>query len=95
MKLSDRAAPAQRRFSKAGNSRALLDLTVELLNSGKVIGWFQGRMEFGPRALGNRSILGDARSTSMQSVMNLKVKFRESFPSLRAYRPSRARGGLF
>jgi carbamoyltransferase len=58
---------------------ALLDLTVELLKSGKVIGWFQGRMEFGPRALGNRSILGDARSTSMQSVMNLKVKFRESF----------------
>jgi carbamoyltransferase len=45
----------------------------------KVVGWFQGRMEFGPRALGARSILGDARSTSMQSVMNLKIKFRESF----------------
>jgi carbamoyltransferase len=45
----------------------------------KVIGWFQGRMEFGPRALGARSILGDARSESMQSVMNLKIKFRESF----------------
>jgi carbamoyltransferase len=58
---------------------ALLDLTVELLDAGKVIGWFQGRMEFGPRALGNRSILGDARSAKMQSVMNLKVKFRESF----------------
>jgi carbamoyltransferase len=43
------------------------------------VGWFQGRMEFGPRALGNRSILGDARSPKMQSVMNLKVKFRESF----------------
>jgi carbamoyltransferase len=57
----------------------LLGLTVELLKAGKVIGWFQGRMEFGPRALGNRSILGDARSASMQSVMNLKVKFRESF----------------
>jgi carbamoyltransferase len=57
----------------------LLDFTVELLKLGKVIGWFQGRMEFGPRALGNRSILGDARSTKMQSVMNLKVKFRESF----------------
>jgi carbamoyltransferase len=57
----------------------LLDLTVELLEEGKVIGWFQGRMEFGPRALGNRSILGDARSAKMQSVMNLKVKFRESF----------------
>jgi len=58
---------------------ALLDLTVELLQAEKVIGWFQGRMEFGPRALGNRSILGDARSPKMQSVMNLKVKFRESF----------------
>jgi carbamoyltransferase len=58
---------------------AMLDLTAELLKGGRVIGWFQGRMEFGPRALGNRSILGDARSTSMQSVMNLKVKFRESF----------------
>lgn len=58
---------------------ALLDFTVGLLKTEKVIGWFQGRMEFGPRALGNRSILGDARSQKMQSVMNLKVKFRESF----------------
>ena len=58
---------------------ALLDFTVGQLNQEKVIGWFQGRMEFGPRALGNRSILGDARSARMQSVMNLKVKFRESF----------------
>jgi carbamoyltransferase len=57
----------------------LLDSTVDLLRTGKVIGWFQGRMEFGPRALGNRSILGDARSPRMQSVLNLKVKFRESF----------------
>ncbi len=58
---------------------ALLDFTVELLKTEKVVGWFQGRMEFGPRALGSRSILGDARSPKMQSVMNLKVKFRESF----------------
>jgi carbamoyltransferase len=58
---------------------ALLQRTVELLQAEKVIGWFQGRMEFGPRALGSRSILGDARSPRMQSVMNLKVKFRESF----------------
>ena len=58
---------------------ALLDFTVEKLKAEKVIGWFQGRMEFGPRALGNRSILGDARSSKLQSVMNLKVKFRESF----------------
>ncbi|HZR19133.1 MAG TPA: carbamoyltransferase [Verrucomicrobiae bacterium] len=58
---------------------SLLNRTVKLLQAEKVIGWFQGRMEFGPRALGNRSILGDARSARMQSVMNLKVKFRESF----------------
>ncbi len=57
----------------------LLEATVKLLADEKVVGWFQGRMEFGPRALGNRSILGDARSPKMQSVMNLKVKFRESF----------------
>jgi carbamoyltransferase len=57
----------------------LLDATAKLLADEKVVGWFQGRMEFGPRALGNRSILGDARSPRMQSVMNLKVKFRESF----------------
>lgn len=57
----------------------LLARTVQLLAAGKVVGWFQGRMEFGPRALGSRSILGDPRSPAMQSVMNLKVKFRESF----------------
>ena len=51
----------------------------------KALGWFQGRMEFGPRALGGRSILGDARSPTMQSVLNLKVKFRESF---RPFAPS-------
>ena len=55
------------------------------LASGKVVGWFQGRMEFGPRALGARSILGDPRSPSMQSTMNLKIKFRESF---RPFAPS-------
>jgi len=53
--------------------------------AGKVIGWFQDRMEFGPRALGGRSIIGDARNTEMQSVMNLKIKFRESF---RPFAPS-------
>jgi carbamoyltransferase len=52
---------------------------VDLLEDEKVVGFFQGRMEFGPRALGCRSIIGDARSRSMQSVMNLKIKFRESF----------------
>jgi len=57
----------------------LCDYVSELLVSEKVVGWMQGRMEFGPRALGNRSILGDARSREMQKVMNLKIKFRESF----------------
>ena len=52
---------------------------AELIASGKVIGWFSGRMEFGPRALGSRSILGDPRSETMQSVMNLKIKYRENF----------------
>jgi carbamoyltransferase len=58
---------------------ALIATVADLIDAGKVIGWFQGRMEFGPRALGNRSIIGDARSQEMQSVMNLKIKFRESF----------------
>ncbi len=53
--------------------------TAKLIGNGKVIGWFQGRMEFGPRALGNRSIIGDARNPEMQKKMNLQIKFRESF----------------
>lgn len=57
----------------------LFTKVADLLAQEKVIGWFQGRMEFGPRALGNRSIIGDARSKTMQSKMNLKIKFRESF----------------
>ena len=57
----------------------LPDKVASLLAEEKVVGWFEGRMEFGPRALGARSILGDARSSKMQSVMNLKIKFRESF----------------
>lgn len=58
---------------------------AELIDEGKVIGWFNGRMEFGPRALGSRSIIGDARNTQMQSQMNLKIKYRESF---RPFAPS-------
>ncbi|HLH41835.1 MAG TPA: carbamoyltransferase [Bryobacteraceae bacterium] len=65
--------------------RELLDRSVDALAAGKAVGWFQGRMEFGPRALGNRSILGDARSPAMQSLLNLKVKYRESF---RPFAPS-------
>ena len=63
----------------------LADRVADLIAGEKVIGWFQGRMEFGPRALGSRSILGDARSPGMQETMNLKIKFRESF---RPFAPS-------
>ena len=63
----------------------LLPRLAEILADEKVVGWFQGRMEFGPRALGGRSIIGDPRSVSMQSVMNLKIKYRESF---RPFAPS-------
>jgi carbamoyltransferase len=64
---------------------ALLDTVAGLLAEGKVVGWFQGRMEFGPRALGARSILGDPRHEGMQATMNLRIKFRESF---RPFAPS-------
>lgn len=67
------------------DEEALLETLAADIDAGKVIGWFQGRMEFGPRALGSRSILGDARSEQMQSRMNLKIKFRESF---RPFAPS-------
>lgn len=63
----------------------LLQIVAKLLSKGHVIGWFQGRMEWGPRALGNRSILADARDKSMQKKLNLKIKFREGF---RPFAPS-------
>jgi carbamoyltransferase len=63
----------------------MIDAAARALADGKAAGWFQGRMEFGPRALGGRSILGDARSPSMQKLLNLKVKYRESF---RPFAPS-------
>ncbi len=67
------------------NDKNLIDLTAKSLANGEAIGWFQGRMEFGPRALGGRSILGDPRSEIMQKNLNLKVKYRESF---RPFAPS-------
>jgi carbamoyltransferase len=73
--LSEQGASGQR-FADEGE---LLDYVAGLLADGKVVGWFQGRMEFGPRALGARSILGDPRSPAMQATMNVKIKFRESF----------------
>ena len=69
----------------------LFNRIAEELASGKIVGWFRGRMEFGPRSLGGRSILGDARNPKMQSVMNLKIKFRESF---RPFAPSVLRDRL-
>ncbi len=81
----------QRRLTAAGANFATLDVdsiidkTAQALADGKSIGWFQGRMEFGPRALGGRSILGDPRSPEMQKILNLKIKYRESF---RPFAPS-------
>ncbi len=66
-------------YHRASDEQELIDHVVELLVAEKIVGWFQGRMEFGPRALGARSILGDPRSPRMQATMNLKIKFRESF----------------
>jgi carbamoyltransferase len=66
-------------YTPLPTDEALCEHVVDLLDQEFVIGWFQGRMEFGPRALGARSIIGDARSPKLQSVMNLKIKFRESF----------------
>ncbi len=66
-------------YEVAESEDALCDEVADLIAKENVIGWFQGRMEFGPRALGARSILGDARSEKMQKTMNLKIKFRESF----------------
>lgn len=79
--LDDRGAV----YHRFDNEATLLTRTAELLATENVVGWVQGRMEFGPRALGARSILGDPRSRTMQSTMNLKIKFRESF---RPFAPS-------
>ena len=72
-------------YEEQPDDAALCETVADLMANEKVVGWFQGRMEFGPRALGARSIIGDARSVKMQSVMNLKIKFRESF---RPFAPS-------
>jgi len=84
-------AEIERRLSVAGakftthKSGETIEKTANALAEEKAVGWFQGRMEFGPRALGGRSVLGDARSSSMQKTLNLKVKYRESF---RPFAPS-------
>jgi len=78
------------RFEQIGDHE-VINRTARALADGKAVGWFQGRMEFGPRALGNRSILADARSPTMQRALNLKVKYRESF---RPFAPSVLRDDL-
>ncbi len=75
----------QAKATKYDNFSDLCSEVSDLLASGKVVGWFQGRMEYGPRALGNRSILGDPRKTDMQKHLNLKIKYREGF---RPFAPS-------
>lgn len=73
------------KFDEAGDEGAFLSQVAHELAKGKVVGWFQGRMEYGPRALGSRSILGDPQHPEMQAQMNLRIKFRESF---RPFAPS-------
>jgi carbamoyltransferase len=73
--LAERALPHRRH----DNEGELLRCVAQMLAEGRIVGWFQGRMEFGPRALGARSIIGDARNPNMQATLNLKIKFRESF----------------
>ncbi|WP_120635028.1 carbamoyltransferase [Ruegeria sp. EL01] len=82
--IAKELAQAGAKFTTYANGE-LVDQTAQALADGKAVGWFQGRMEFGPRALGARSILGDPRSESMQKTLNLKVKYRESF---RPFAPS-------
>lgn len=83
--IEERLTKAGAKFQSFATDEGLIDACATALADGQALGWFSGRMEFGPRALGGRSILGDARSPQMQSVLNLKVKFRESF---RPFAPS-------
>jgi carbamoyltransferase len=83
--IADRLRKAGAVFEIVESEEALIGRTVDALTEEKAVGWFRGRMKFGPRALGARSILGDPRSPDMQRQLNLKVKFRESF---RPFAPS-------
>lgn len=82
--IETRLTQAGARFTVL-DDRGVVETSAKAMAGGKAVGWFQGRMEFGPRALGGRSILGDARSPTMQKILNLKVKYRESF---RPFAPS-------
>jgi carbamoyltransferase len=77
--IERRLRAAGARFETAPDDESMVGVTADALAAGEAVGWFQGRMEFGPRALGGRSILGDPRSPLMQKTLNLKVKYRESF----------------
>jgi carbamoyltransferase len=88
--MERRLEQAGAKFSVLGEAE-MIDACADILASGNALGWFQGRMEFGPRSLGARSILADARSPQMRSILNLKVKFRESF---RPFAPSVLREDL-
>ena len=72
-------------YQKISNDNELSKMIAKDINDGKIVGWFQGKMEWGPRALGNRSILGDPRRSDMKDILNLKIKRRESF---RPFAPS-------
>jgi carbamoyltransferase len=82
--IEQRLGAVKAKFETLGNAE-MIDRAAQALADGKAVGWFQGRMEFGPRALGGRSFLGDPRSPEMQRLLNLKVKYRESF---RPFAPS-------
>ena len=88
--IEHRLASAGARFARCDED-ALIEVAAQALAAGQAVGWFQGAMEFGPRALGARSILGDPRSPTMQKTLNLKVKYRESF---RPFAPSVLREDL-
>lgn len=88
--IAERLSAAGAHFDTLDEEK-IIDQTATALSDGKAVGWFQGRMEFGPRALGGRSILGDPRSPSMQKTLNLRVKYRESF---RPFAPSVLREDL-
>jgi carbamoyltransferase len=82
--IEARLTAAKAKFSVISDNE-IISTAAQALADGKALGWMQGRMEFGPRALGGRSIIGDARSPTMQKLLNLKVKYRESF---RPFAPS-------
>src|SRR5207245_10356136 len=82
--IAQRLTAAGAKFIRLPREKTI-EHTAQALADSKAVGWMQGRMEFGPRALGGRSILGDARSPTMQKTLNLKVKYRESF---RPFAPS-------